>query len=239
MRTAKEHYEALLAEIYVWMVGGIDAALALGAQDISALAPGRGLAVDLGAGFGMHSIPLAQAGYDVVAIDTSQALLEVLRANSEGLRIQTVETDLRRFRSVVTVPASLVVCLGDTLTHLASQEDVDRLIDDIGSALAPGGRFVATLRDYTRLPTGGERFIPVRSDDRRIHTCFLEEQPERVIVHDLVHERQGAAWRMRVSSYPKLRLAPDRLAQSLRRVGLQPSITPLQRGMVRVDAALG
>ena len=38
MRTAKEHYEALLAEIYVWMVGGIDAALALGAQDISALA---------------------------------------------------------------------------------------------------------------------------------------------------------------------------------------------------------
>ena len=67
MTTAQQHYDELLASIYVWMAGGLPSALASGAQDVAALVPGNGLAVDLGAGFGMHAIPLARGGYDVVA----------------------------------------------------------------------------------------------------------------------------------------------------------------------------
>ena len=33
MATAQQHYDDLLADIYVWMVGGLDAALAAGAAD--------------------------------------------------------------------------------------------------------------------------------------------------------------------------------------------------------------
>ena len=97
MRTAKEHYEALLAEIYVWMVGGIDAALALGAQDISALAPGRGLAVDLGAGFGMHSIPWPKRATTSLRSTHRRRCWRCCARTARGLLNQTVETDLRRF----------------------------------------------------------------------------------------------------------------------------------------------
>ena len=219
------------------MAGGVEAALAAGTQDVAALAPGDGLAIDLGAGFGMHAIPLARAGYDVLALDTSRELLDVLRANSAGLTIRAVEADLLDFRRNASAHAALIVCMGDTLTHLAAPEDVERLAHDVAASLKPGGRFVATFRDYTKPATGDARFIPVRSDANRIHTCFLEEQPDHMLVYDIVHERDGATWRMRVSSYPKLRLAPAAVAETLRYVGLEPTVAPGARGMVRITAS--
>lgn len=111
-----QHYETLLAPIYVWMAGGIDAALSAGASDVAGLVPGHGLAVDLGAGFGMHGIPLARGGYEVVAIDSSSLLLQVLESQRADLPIRTVAGDLQDFRRVVSEPARLIVCMGDTLT---------------------------------------------------------------------------------------------------------------------------
>ena len=73
-----QHCASHLARIYVWLAGGVDLALKTGEEDVTALTPGRGQAVDLGAGFGMHSVPLARAGYEVIAIDQSQPLLQTL-----------------------------------------------------------------------------------------------------------------------------------------------------------------
>ena len=64
------------------MLGDLDAAFARSAAEIEALPlpPGRGTAVDLGAGLGLHSLALARRGFDVVAIDNCQILLDELRA---------------------------------------------------------------------------------------------------------------------------------------------------------------
>jgi hypothetical protein len=37
--------------------------------------------------------------------------------------------------------------------------------------------------------------------------CFLEYEPETVVVHDLIYIRQGERWDLRKSSYRKLRLS--------------------------------
>ena len=184
----------------------------------------------------MHAIPLARGGYHVVAIDTSPQLLDVLRAQSAGLSIRVIEDDLLDFRRHIVAPASLIVCLGDTLTHLAKPADVERLCREIAASLAPGGRAVLTFRDYTRPAEGIARFIPVRSDADRIHTCFLEQQGDHLLVHDIVHERDGAKWRMKVSCYPKLRLAPDAVAAMLRNAGLEPTVAAGPRGMTAITA---
>lgn len=237
MSTVSEHYATHLAPVYVWMAGGIDAALALGAQDIADLVPGSGLAVDLGAGFGMHSIPLARGGYEVLAIDTSATLLETLASQCAGLPIRTFERDLLAFRSALPAgSANLVVCMGDTLTHLEAFAQVGRLCDDVAAALAAGGRFVATFRDYSAPAQDERRFIAVRSDASRILTCFLEEEPMHMKVHDILHEKTGAGWAMTVSSYRKLRLAPPDVVKALNACGLAVHLTAGPRGMVRVVA---
>lgn len=239
MATAHEHYEKHLARVYLWMAGGLEVALAAGTKDVEPLGPGPGLAVDLGAGFGMHAIPLARAGWDVVALDSSRELLTTLRDAAGSLSVRPVEADLLSFRAHLSEAPSLVVCFGDTLTHLASRADVDRLFADVAATLAPGGRFVTTFRDSTRLPAGEARFIPVRSDADRIATCFLEEEADHVRVHDLLHERSETGWTLRVSSYRKLRLAPEAVAAGLREAGLDAEVSAGPRGMVCVMATRG
>lgn len=240
MNSVADHYARLLGPIYLWMSGGAEAALRQGAAELTALNVPRvagGHALDLGAGFGMHAIALARLGYTVTAIDSSGVLLSQLRRLSEGLSIRPVESDLLEFPKHIEVRPSLILCMGDTLTHLSSAVEVESLCHAVAGSLAPGGRFVATLRDYSRPVRGDARFIAVRSDADRIHTCFLEEEGERMLVHDIVHERQGDAWVMRVSHYPKLRLEPDRIAGQLRQLGLSVGCGPGPRGMSQIIAA--
>lgn len=236
MPNVTQHYLSHLAPVYVWMAGGLQHALESGAADVAAYTPGSGLAVDLGAGFGMHSIPLARAGFDVLAIDTSALLLATLRENAAGLSIATFERDLIDFRSLLPGPAALVVCMGDTLTHLESVEDVARLAREVRACIKPGGRFVATFRDYSNPAVGESRFIPVRSDSSRILTCFLEEAADHMIAHDLLHERNGPVWDLKVSSYKKLRLPPPAVEKMFADVGMTTKIESGPRGMVCLTA---
>lgn len=67
-------------------------------------------AVDLGAGFGLHAIPLARRGFSVVAIDSYQPLLQELDERAGTLPIRTVNTDLLGFRAHLNAPAALIVC---------------------------------------------------------------------------------------------------------------------------------
>lgn len=236
MTTYDTHYANHLAPVYVWMAGGIEAALEAGTQDIASLLPGQGLAVDLGAGFGMHSIPLARGGYEVLAIDTTASLLAILRTHRANLPIETREEDLRAFKHFLPEPASVILCMGDTLTHLESFAQVERLCEDVSCSLKAGGRFVATFRDYRSLAKDDSRFIPVRSDSDRILTCFLEEEPTHIKVYDILHERVGSEWKLTVSSYRKLRLSPPDVERKLATLGLSVRVTAGPRGMVRVEA---
>jgi SAM-dependent methyltransferase len=232
------HYESLLAPVYAWMVGGSEAAFALGAADLACVLPGGGFAIDLGAGFGMHAIPLARAGWRVLAIDASPLLVRELSVLAKDLAVRTRCGDLLDFADGLTADerADLVLCMGDTLTHLESADAVAALSRAIAARLAPGGRFVATFRDYTRLPSGDSRFIPVRSDDHRILMCFLEEFEEHVQVHDLLHEHVHGRWISRVGSYRKLRLAPEAVRRTFADTGLPTTVEPGPRGMVRLVA---
>ncbi len=233
------HYRYLLAPIYLWSCGGHDRALAQGWAEAQALGDPPtelAVAVDLGAGFGKHAIPLARAGWQVTAIDSSAHLLDLLRRSAVDLPVRAIEGDLTDFRRLVDSDVALILCLGDTITHLPHSDQVWQLLRDVAQALVPGGRFVATLRDYSALPAGAARFITVRQDIDRIHTCFLAEAGDRVLVHDLVHERTNGEWVLQVSRYAKLRLRPEALRAALMALGLRVTLDTSADGLVRLIA---
>jgi SAM-dependent methyltransferase len=235
-----EHYDRHLGPVYRWMVGDVAAALERGQAELEALgvAPGTtGLALDLGAGLGLHAIPLARLGFEVIAIEASAPMAEELRREAGALPVRVIEGDLLHFREHASGSADVVVCMGDTLTHLPSREAVAQLLDDVAATLAAPGVFVATFRDYSGAGlVGTARFIPVRSDERRILTCFLEYSEDTVAVHDLLHERGEGGWQLRVSNYPKLRLDPAWVAGRLEAAGLTVEQGKGAGGMVRIVA---
>ncbi|MDP8983584.1 MAG: class I SAM-dependent methyltransferase [Pseudomonadota bacterium] len=239
MPSVQEHYSTHLGPLYAWMAGGADAAMARGAAEIAALLPDLAtgaLAVDLGAGFGMHAIALARRGCAVLALDTSSLLLQQLTEHAAGLPVTAVEEDLSSFPRHLDRAADAILCMGDTLTHLSDPSAVETLFGLAARSLRPGGKFIATFRDYTAPLQGAGRFIPVKSDADRILTCFLEYGPDSVDVHDIVHERVGNAWDMRVSVYRKLRLSPRWVCSELRAAGFSVTTEPGLAGMVRVVA---
>ncbi|MCE9594092.1 MAG: class I SAM-dependent methyltransferase [Planctomycetes bacterium] len=240
MSDAAEHYRSLLASVYAWSVGGFDAALERQRESLRAANVGRGdgrSALDLGAGFGATAIALAELGWDVTAVDTSEALLCELESRRGKLPIRVERRDLVEFVAVSEKRFDLVLCLGDTLTHLASFELVDELFRALSAGLAPGGTLRLAFRDYVaRTPEELERFILVRGDERRVLTCFLEPRGDRIVVHDLLHEFDGFAWRMQVSAYPKLRLAPDRVVAQLAAHGFALETRAVERGMTTLVA---
>ena len=239
MPSVTEHYESHLAPIYVWMAGGSEAAIARARGEVEAVCPrpsSSQWAVDLGAGFGMHAIPLADIGYSVLAIDSSGTLLDLIKNHASARPILTIQDDLLSFRKHLNAPAALFVCMGDTLTHLPDRQSVERLFADAAGVLMHGGMFIVTFRDYSTPLIGPERFLPVRSDSGRILTCFLEYEDEAVMVHDILHERERAEWRQRVSAYRKLRLSPEWVARTLEATGLQVIREQGLAGMVRLVA---
>jgi SAM-dependent methyltransferase len=238
MSTTALHYENHLGPVYTWMVGDLDAAFARSRAELDELglqSSMDGAAIDLGAGFGLYSVPLAERGYAVTAIDSYKPLLDELRLRSTKLPIKTIVGDLLSFRSYVQQPVNVILCMGDTLTHLPDFADVDLLLDSAAAALTSGGVFAATFRDYvSKTLEGDDRFIPVRSDDSRILTCFLEYGKDRVTVHDLLHEKEQGRWRQRVSSYLKLRLGPERIFERLAKLGFVTRVDTGMSGMTRV-----
>ena len=230
------HYDSLLALHYTWIYGGFETKIAenrafFERHGIRATRPDS-RALDLGAGSGFQSIPLADAGFAVTAVDFSTSLLAELAEHAGDRRIETVPGDIATFPLDALAP-DLVVCMGDTLTHLADETTAFALVARVARALAPGGRLVLTFRDLGHELTGPARFIPVRSEADRIFTCFLEYKTEHVIVHDIVHARAGdGGWTMRVGSYAKAIINPERLAETAAACGLRLEHLSTERGLV-------
>jgi SAM-dependent methyltransferase len=130
-------------------------------------------------------------------------------------------------------PADLIVCMGDTLVHLPDERAVERILDDVCESLKPGGRFIYSIRDYvSAVPEGAERFVPVRSDETQIFTCFLDYTDDCVHVHDILHRKVDGEWRMTISDYRKLRLDSARLDERLRAGGLSMAARTRVDGMI-------
>ncbi|MEX2125353.1 MAG: class I SAM-dependent methyltransferase [Woeseia sp.] len=239
MTSVQQHYDRHLGPVYVWMAGGIEPAFERGAAELDAIGAhpsNGGLAVDLGAGFGMHAIPLARRGFDVVAIDSSAVMLDELSRRAGSLPVRAIRDDLLSFPQYLSLRPELVLCMGDTLVHLPDEKYVARLIATVRESLGEGGRFVVTIRDYSTPLTGEQRFIPVRSDENRVFVCFLEYTDTRVRVNDILHEREGSQWKMSVSAYDKLRIRPEWLDDLLRRSGFAVTLDVNVSGMVRFVA---
>jgi SAM-dependent methyltransferase len=105
-----------------------------------------GRILELGAGSGRVTIQLARLGYDVVAVDTSAAMLAKLRARVAALpqavarRITVVQGDLRDF-TIAGKKFPLVIAVFNVLEHLYTRVEVDACLRRVAAHLAPGGAF--------------------------------------------------------------------------------------------------
>jgi len=147
----------------------------------------RGLALDVAAGTGRHSVALARAGFTVVAIDYAEAALRSLQsvARAEQLSVWPLAADLSDFQ----LPRARFDAILNT--NFLDRALVPRLIE----ALRPGGALLFDTFLIDQAATGHPR-----NPDFMLQHYELREM---LIEMDLVRYREGivtypdgkSAWR--------------------------------------------
>lgn len=237
--TVKDHYDRYLGNFYSWTVGDFTEKQALQEKfflenDITPRL--SGVAFDLGSGHGINSIALANLGFSVRAIDFNQQLLEELKERIEHRTIEAVDAHLLEYLYAVRLRPELIVCMGDTLTHLSGPDQVEELIALSSQKLERGGKLIISYRELMNELTNEKRFILVNSDESRIHSCYLEYLPGYVKVFDVLLEREGNSWKQSVSWYPKLRIAVSRIISLFEKYGLSLLKKEVTFGMTHLIA---
>jgi SAM-dependent methyltransferase len=133
--------------------------------------------LDLGAGTGRVTLPLAAAGYPVTAVDTDPAVLAALarRAAERNLPVETVRGDARDLELDQTFPLILAPM---QLLHIAGgAEGRRRLLTAAARHLERNGRLCAVVIEEP-LPVGTGRPDPVpdvREIDGWVHSSLPTE----------------------------------------------------------------
>ncbi|MBA3453170.1 MAG: methyltransferase domain-containing protein [Deltaproteobacteria bacterium] len=148
---------------------------------------GPGRILELGAGSGRVTIPLARDGHDVVAVDQSKAMIARLRSRAENLpgvarsRIKVVEGDLCTF-SAPPPKVPLVIAAFNVLEHLYTRGELAACLARVTAHLAPGGAFAFDVQmpDLAWL---------VRDPDRRwAKTRFTDPSTGRAMFYSTNHD---------------------------------------------------
>lgn len=98
--------------------------------------------LELACGTGRVGIPLAQAGYEVVGLDTSLPMLRHARrkAVESGVSIGLIRADCRRF--AFRRLFRLIIFPFNAIAHLHERSDLEACFGCVRDHLAAGGRFV-------------------------------------------------------------------------------------------------
>lgn len=108
-------------------------------------APAEVPVLDIGAGTGRNTLPLARQGFPIDAIELTSSLAAMLRADveKEGLEVKVFEADALAGGVEIPERHYRMVFLSEVIaSHIRSVEQVRSLFEGAAEALAPGGVLV-------------------------------------------------------------------------------------------------
>lgn len=118
--------------------------------------------LDVACSTGFHVIMLRRLGLDAVGIDASPRMIEKARTNSVtcGVTVEYILGDFTNMSKRFSEGFDLITCLGDTVAHLRSAQDLKKLFQEVYKSLNPGGLFVVQARNYDFILKHRARFTP-------------------------------------------------------------------------------
>ena len=101
-----------------------------------------GLALELGCGTGRMMEKMAEAGYDMIGVDSSLDMLQIARERSQSLpySLLYLHQDMREFELYGTVRAVFSIC--DSVNYILDPEELTEVFRLVSNYLDPGGIFL-------------------------------------------------------------------------------------------------
>jgi glycine/sarcosine N-methyltransferase len=164
-------------------------------------------AVDAGCGTGFHALLLARLGVDVTGIDISSEMLKraTKHAREMGLKARFVESPFQQIASHVDTMFDGVFCLGNSLAHILSKDDLLASIRGFASVLKARGRLFLQILNYDRIMVQRNRIQNMKEEGDSIFVRFYDFESELIRFNVL-----------------KLHRSPDGFQHELNSVQLRP-----------------
>ena len=187
------------------------------------LASGRVRRVaDAGCGSGAQLLPFAAAGAECLGFDPDPAL--VARAGAKlapfpGARVETGGfADVAR---IVSPPADLILCLGNSLVHVP-QEEAARFLRDAAGAITGGGEILLQILNYERLLLGKVTALPLMQAEEgaiEFRRGYVWEGNRKVRFQTVLRISDESQPRIVRNDIPLYPIYPDELWEMLERAG--------------------
>ncbi len=167
-----DFYDAI-AEFYPYFYRDWETQLEREGLSLRALFRNKGVerVLDTACGAGTQAVALAQLGFDVVAADPSAGMLRKANEIAEQYGIlddiEFIRSDFLSLPEAVNGPFDAIVCKGNALPHLLTDDEIESALLIFNDLLRPGGTLVIGMRDFAPFMEDRPRFIPgfINTDD--------------------------------------------------------------------------
>ena len=157
--------------------------------------------LDLGCGSGGHSLYWGGMGMNVVGVDSAAAMIQHAEALAEQseLDIEFHTLPVTNFAQRIQQQFDSVVCVGNTLPHLLTAEDVLKCFHETIASLKPSGAAIFHCLNYQRILDVKKRDLPVKSrviDGKEYIFCrYYEFGSPHLTFHFVTAVKEDGEWR--------------------------------------------
>ncbi len=179
-----------------------------------------GLVVDLGCGSGLWARILTDAGYDVLGVDYSAAMIALAKKRAPRAKFRQGS-----YLDVSLPPCDAVTSVGECFNYLfdrAADAALHRTFRRVYQALRPGGVFVFDILEPHQLPGGKPRKAHRTGDDWAVVVDVEEDAARRQLTRRITTFRQVGKLYRRSEEVHRLQLYRGRdLAAALESMGFR------------------
>ncbi|MDX9850827.1 MAG: methyltransferase domain-containing protein [Anaerolineaceae bacterium] len=186
--------------------------------------------LDSACGTGMHAIQLASAGHQVSAADLFPQMIAKARQNASnaGVPVNFQTAGLGNMAETFgTAQFDLLLCLGNSLPHLITAQELLETLQDFTDVLRPGGMLFIQNRNFDAVMQRQERWMEPQlyqeGGAEWIFQRFYDFLPNGLIRFNIatLHHKLDSDWQSGVTSTILRPQMSAELEQQLQQVGFE------------------
>ena len=186
--------------------------------------------LDVACGSGQHAIALSQRGYEVTGVDQSPRMVERAQASATaaGVAGRFFVGSFGQLASQVGGTFDALLCLGNSLPHVLTDQDLQSTLADFRAVLSPGGLLLIQNRNFDAVLAQQARWMSPQSHHEPgqewLFLRFYDFQPDGTLGFNVVtlQRGQGEAWQQRVRATTLRPWRRDELVDMVTGAGFAP-----------------
>ena len=181
----------------------------------------QGTVVDLGCGSGIFAREVSRAGYSVMGVDASDAMVAIARQRSPESTFW-----VGSFASVNLPPCVAVAAIGEVLNYVGDEkndtEERNALLRRVYDALVPGGFVIFDMAGSDRAPSAGPRRTFMEGPDWAVLVETELDETRHLLIRRTTSFRQiGKLYRRDTETHRLALVEPNDILESLTSVGFE------------------